>query len=465
MFSAFQTFGRLGAGGLPFSERALWPQSASSPGLWIDPSYTASEFQNSAGTTALSTIGTVLDSSNPVGLMLDRKGGLVLGPELVTNGDFSGGSTGWTAGAGWSISSSAAASAASGQLTQSGVCSSSKYYKVTLTASVASGYAVIYLGNGASGTINVSDSLTFYLHSGSSGSTLTVYSFSLTGSIDNISVREIPGIHLSQSTSPARPVASARKNLLVGTATLSTQSVTVKAIPHTITFSGGGTVTASDAYVGALTNGQTFTPSAGTLTLTVSGSVTSAQLEHGSAATTYQAVVSASDYTAAGFPVYLKLDGTDDGLAGATFPAGTFTSSMDCLIALRRDSTSNTVVGLYNAVADATKYFGMAESGSSSGCVGSGAGTPTVWVDGVQLTGGTAVTRGTLHTALTAGAWHIVEFRGLDLSTWTAVGHGLYTSYVRNGALGKIELFASGQDSNRDKARARMAAYYGVTLP
>jgi len=175
--------------------------------------------------------------------------------------------------------------------------------------------------------------------------------------------------------------------------------------------------------------------------------------------------VSDSRYTATGFPQYLKFDGVDDALSSATFADGTLTSSMDCLIAVRRDSAANAVCGLYNAVADATKYFGMAESGSSSGCVGSGAGTPTVWVDNVQLTGGTAVTRGTLHTALTAGAWHILEFRNLDLSTWTKAGCGLYTSYVLNGALGKIELFANGQDANRDKARARMAAYFGVTLP
>lgn len=75
------------------------------------------------------------------------------------------------------------------------------------------------------------------------------------------------------------------------------------------------------------------------------------------------------------------------------------------------------------------------------------------------------MTRGTLHTALTAGNWHILELRGLDLSTWTAAGVGGYTSYVLNGALGGIELFASGQDANRDKARARMAGYFGVTLP
>ena len=138
---------------------------------------------------------------------------------------------------------------------------------------------------------------------------------------------------------------------------------------------------------------------------------------------------------------------------------------MDALIAVRRDSAANAVCGLYQSVAEANKVFGIAESGSGSGCVGSGAGTPTVLVDGTQLTGDTAVTRGTLHTALTPGAWHILEFRNLDLSTWTAIGFGRYTSYVLNGGYGGHKVFSNGQDANRDLARAQMAAYFGVTLP
>lgn len=181
--------------------------------------------------------------------------------------------------------------------------------------------------------------------------------------------------------------------------------------------------------------------------------------------TAYQRVTSASNYDASAGPIFIRMDGVDDALSSATFAAGTLTSSMDCLIAVRRDSTANAVCGLYESVAEANKVFGIAESGSGSGCVGSGAGTPTVWVDGTQLTGGTAVTRDTLNTALTAGAWHILELRGLDLSTWTAAGYGKYTSYILNGTLGKLQLFASGQDANCDKARARMAAYFGVTLP
>jgi hypothetical protein len=69
-----------------------------------------------------------------------------------------------------------------------------------------------------------------------------------------------------------------------------------------------------------------------------------------------------------------------------------------------------------------------------------------------------------LHTALTVGDWHILELRGLDLSTWTAAGSGLYTSYVLNGAQGGILLFPGGNTAERDKARAWLAAKVGVTL-
>jgi hypothetical protein len=88
-------------------------------------------------------------------------------------------------------------------------------------------------------------------------------------------------------------------NMLLATSTLATQAVTVTATAHTLSFYGTGTITLS----GAATDGPlvgtgvsdrvtlTFTPSAGTLTLTVAGSVTSAQLELGSTATGYAAVV------------------------------------------------------------------------------------------------------------------------------------------------------------------------------
>jgi len=127
------------------------------------------------------------------------------------------------------------------------------------------------------------------------------------------------GNHLTQSTSTQRPTlgrmpATGVRNLLVNTATLSTQSVTTTAQNYTIQFTGAGSITASGTYSGALTNGQTFTCTDGTLTLTVSGSVTNAQLEAGSTATAYQKVGAAYDVTESGVAsVYTAyFDGVDD---------------------------------------------------------------------------------------------------------------------------------------------------------
>ena len=80
-------------------------------------------------------------------------------------------------------------------------------------------------------------------------------------------------------------------NLLLNSATLSTQSVTVAPINYILSFKGTGTITKSGTATGALAGTgasdrvfEKFTPTAGSLTLTVSGSVTEAQLE----AVTYQ---------------------------------------------------------------------------------------------------------------------------------------------------------------------------------
>lgn len=89
-------------------------------------------------------------------------------------------------------------------------------------------------------------------------------------------------------------VEEGRTNLLLNSATLSTQSVTVTATAHTLAFYGTGTVTLSGAATGTLVgtgaNNRvtlTFTPTAGSLTLTVSGSVTSAGLQAGAFITSY----------------------------------------------------------------------------------------------------------------------------------------------------------------------------------
>jgi len=96
---------------------------------------------------------------------------------------------------------------------------------------------------------------------------------------------------------PFIQVEEGATNLFLNSDTLATQDVTVAAVKHTLHFTGTGTVTLS----GASTDGPlvgtgtgeahrvslTFTPTAGTLTCTVTGTVTNAQLEVGGVATSY----------------------------------------------------------------------------------------------------------------------------------------------------------------------------------
>lgn len=99
-----------------------------------------------------------------------------------------------------------------------------------------------------------------------------------------------------QTTTANKPqVRGNMVNWLSGTNALATQNVTVSATPYTLSFTGTGTVTLSGTstagpLVGTGASNRvslTFTPTQGTLTLTVTGSVISAQLNLGSTALPY----------------------------------------------------------------------------------------------------------------------------------------------------------------------------------
>lgn len=126
------------------------------------------------------------------------------------------------------------------------------------------------------------------------------------------------GYHATQPITASRPTLSARKNILLATEALATQSVTTLAATYTLSFTGTGSVTLSGTSTGTLTGtgtdrvSLTFTPTAGTLTLTVSGSVAKAQLGLGSVVTSYQRVTTATDYDVSAHYYYLRFDGVDD---------------------------------------------------------------------------------------------------------------------------------------------------------
>jgi len=97
-------------------------------------------------------------------------------------------------------------------------------------------------------------------------------------------------------------IEESRTNLVFPSATLTTQTRTVTATAHTLSFYGTGTVVLSGVAIATVTGTGayptrttlTFTPTAGSLIMTVTGSVTQAQLEAGSFPTSYIPTTTAS---------------------------------------------------------------------------------------------------------------------------------------------------------------------------
>lgn len=158
------------------------------------------------------------------------------------------------------------------------------------------------------------------------------------------------GNHAVAPTDAARPTygiepKTGRRNLLLATDTMATQSLTVAAVAHTLAFTGTGTVTLTGAstagpLVGTGASNRvslTFTPTAASLTLTVVGSVTLAQLELGSTATAYQRVGTAFDVTEAGVATvhYVQYDGTDDSFSTSSIDF-TATNKMSVFAGVRK---------------------------------------------------------------------------------------------------------------------------------
>lgn len=187
-----------------------------SQGWWYDDNDTTTLFQDSAGTTPVTAV------EQFVGLQLDKSKGLVLGPELVTNGSFTTDSD-WTKGAGWSIAGGVATLTANTGILSQTLSATNKWVKVSLETTLA---YQLRIGGGSAGYYSGSKTLYFF----SPGNLLEfVPNGSQTGTLDNISIRELPGNHRFQSTSGSRPVWSKRVNLCVNTEALNISFLTFSA--------------------------------------------------------------------------------------------------------------------------------------------------------------------------------------------------------------------------------------------
>ena len=226
-----------------FNIRSLFAGSVQ--GAWYDPSDMSTLFQDSAGTTPVTAV------EQPVGLMLDKSQGLVLGPTLVTNGDFSNGTTGWTAETN-NATTLPVLSNPSGTLLLT--ASSSNFPRASQNVTVTTGktYLIsaqfvkgtangpIYLGPIAGVSTSSSDasgtlSLRFTATSSTFNIVVGIFGTGVSGTVtfDNISVKELPGNHAFQATSASRPVLSARYNLLTKTEQLTDAAVWKKLITGT----------------------------------------------------------------------------------------------------------------------------------------------------------------------------------------------------------------------------------------
>jgi hypothetical protein len=204
--------------------------AAGDQGVFFDPSDFSSLAQDAAGTTPVTAL------EQPVGLMLDKSKGLVLGPEL-TSGEWS--NSGLIPFDSFSASGSemTATKTVSGTPKQAYLGSfaieAGKSYYVELAIS-ANTFSSNQLQIGLSTSTTQRSTATVGILS-SGASTIRGYLFAAstqaaaqlriasisasTGSISvtSATVRELPGNHASQPTATSRPVVSSRVNLLTKT--------------------------------------------------------------------------------------------------------------------------------------------------------------------------------------------------------------------------------------------------------
>jgi len=114
------------------------------------------------------------------------------------------------------------------------------------------------------------------------------------GVVQDITNQVPPLDYSGGATSPCLLFEPSRTNFLLNSVSLSTQSVTTTATTYSLSFYGTGTITLSGTYSGSLVGtgasnrvSLTFTATAGTLTLTVSGTCANAQLESSLYPTSY----------------------------------------------------------------------------------------------------------------------------------------------------------------------------------
>ena len=193
-------------------------------GAWYDPSDMSTLFQDAAGTTPVTSV------EQPVGLVLDKSKGLVLGPATTGTGWINAAVQTWdafsTAGESFTATKSTAGSTDSAYTTNTVAVTLGAWYEVSLfvSSTTLSLYSVALSATTNSRSTKVDFSGTGlkkgYVYANVANGNFSInFSTTVLGSItvDYISVRELPGNHAFQTTAASRPVLSARVNRLLKT--------------------------------------------------------------------------------------------------------------------------------------------------------------------------------------------------------------------------------------------------------
>lgn len=180
-------------------------------GFFYDPNDLSTMYQDAAGTIPVTGVG------QPVGLILDKSRGLVLGQNIVVNGTFDTDAA-WSNGVGWSISNGKAvrvAAAVGSTLSQAYNFVAGKFYEVSVEYSNLTGAFYTSLrggttvGNSSHTAGSNSSGVRKVILMAVDGNTSFDISMSTpggTGTFDNYSIKELSGNHAYQTTSAARPI-------------------------------------------------------------------------------------------------------------------------------------------------------------------------------------------------------------------------------------------------------------------
>jgi hypothetical protein len=288
-------------------------------GAWYDPSDMSTLFQDSAGATPVTAV------EQPVGRMLDKSG----------NGNHATQATG---------SRKPTLSARKNLQLYSEDLSNAAYRKggITVSASPANTFS-----NGKAGNLVTNDgSTTHYFDTyptnyGLATGTMISHSFF---------IKNVNATMVRVRTSPSGGAAD------INLSTLAVSGIGGSAVCSVENLGGGELRISMTAPWVDFTYLQISVD--GTSASSAQAHITGIQSEYGSAATTYQRVTTATDYDAVGFPMYLKADGVDDGMATGSVDF-TATDAMSIFAGLQKlhDAAVGSVVELSASISENNGSF------------------------------------------------------------------------------------------------------------